>query len=194
MSGAGRLQHFGLGRCAAFAVSSCAILLASLAAAPGILGGFGAALGFLMLAIAAVDAKYFVIPDELTLSAFGLALAHAAMLGAPGLEEAVALALARGILLGLAFLALRIFYRAWRGREGLGLGDVKLAGVAGAWLDFMLMPIAIEIAALSALGFYLIRHFVAGRRLTRTTRLPFGLFLAPSIWLAWLMGAVLFPA
>jgi leader peptidase (prepilin peptidase)/N-methyltransferase len=194
MSGAGRLQRVGLGPCATFGALCGVVLLASLLAAPGALGGFGAALGILMLVIAVIDSKYFIIPDELTLSAFALALAQAAFLGWPSTTEAIALALARAALLGLAFLALRIFYRLWRGREGLGLGDVKLAGVAGAWLDFILIPLAIEIAALSALGFYLIRHFIAGRRLTRTMRLPFGLFLAPSIWLAWLIGALLFPA
>ena len=83
-----------------------------------------------------------------------------------------------------------------RGREGIGLGDVKLAGVAGAWLDWPIIPIAIEIAAVAALGAYLIRHFCFRRAVRPTTRMPFGLFLAPAIWIGWLLETMplLFPS
>ena len=50
--------------------------------------------------------------------------------------EAVGIALLRGAVLALLFLGLRALYRRLRGRDGIGLGDVKLAGVAGAWLDW----------------------------------------------------------
>src|SRR5262249_57454028 len=83
---------------------------------------------------------------------------------------------------------------AWLGgREGLGLGDVKLAGVAGVWLDWPAMPIAIEIAALGALALYVAGHVLGRRRIHAATRLPFGLFLAPAIWLAWLPQFWLYP-
>lgn len=183
-----------LGQAAMLTALACAIVLASLAATPGAAGLLGAALGLLMLAIAVIDARAFLIPDELNFVALALAFVQAASLGEPGPAEAVLLAALRAGALALTFLAVRVSYRWWRGRQGLGLGDVKLAAVAGAWLDWMLMPVAIEIAALAALGFYLARHLVTGRPLSRTTRLPFGLFLAPSIWCAWLIGAVLFPA
>lgn len=167
---------------------------ASIAAVPGLAGLSGASLGLTMLAIAVIDATTFLIPDTLNLLAFALALADAAFGGVPSGAEAVALSAARGAASGLAFLLLRIVYRRLRGREGLGLGDVKLAAAAGAWLDWPLIPVAIEIAALTALSFYLVRHVVARAPLSPTTRLPFGLFFAPSIWLAWLIGAVLGPA
>jgi leader peptidase (prepilin peptidase) / N-methyltransferase len=75
----------------------------------------------------------------------------------------------------------------WRGREGLGLGDVKLAAVAGVWLDWPAIPVAIEIAALTALAVYATGHILGRRRIHAATRLPFGLFLAPAVWLAWLL-------
>ena len=80
-------------------------------------------------------------------------------------------------------------YGRLRGREGLGLGDVKLAGAAGVWLDWWAMPIAIEIGALAALALYVAGHILGRRRIRATTRLPFGLFLAPAIWIAWLLQA-----
>ena len=51
-----------------------------------------------------------------------------------------------------AFFGLWALYRRLRGREGIGLGDVKLAGVAGVWLDWPTIPVAVEIAALAALA------------------------------------------
>ena len=79
-----------------------------------------------------------------------------------------------------------------RGREGIGLGDVKLAAVAGVWLDWQMIPIAVEIATLSALAVYALRQWVLGRSLRWTSRIPLGLFLAPAIWLAWFLDALLF--
>ncbi len=67
---------------------------------------------------------------------------------APALE-----ALIRAAAMAAVFFAFRIAYRRLRGREGMGLGDVKLAGVAGIWLDWLSLPIAVEIAALGALVF-----------------------------------------
>jgi len=77
--------------------------------------------------------------------------------------SAVALAAARSAALALTFLAVRSGYARLRGRQGLGLGDVKLAGVAGTWLDWSMMPIAVELAAVAALSFYLFRVGVLGR-------------------------------
>jgi leader peptidase (prepilin peptidase)/N-methyltransferase len=85
---------------------------------------------------------------------------------------------------------LREIYRRLRHRHGLGLGDVKLAAVAGTWLDWTLIPAAIEIAALSALFAYMASQLVLRRRLQAAAKLPFGLFFAPAIWICWLLGVL----
>ncbi|MGQ4274803.1 prepilin peptidase [Terrihabitans sp. B22-R8] len=161
-----------------------AAMAGSLALAPGLPGLLAAALVPVVMAIAVVDARRFIIPDELTIAAVLLGLAYAAATGWT-MTEGLALAVLRGGCLALAFLAIRIGYRAWRGREGLGFGDVKLAFAAGIWLDWMVMPIAIDIATGAALLVYVLRQRSAGRRLRRRGRLPFGLFLAPAIWIGW---------
>jgi leader peptidase (prepilin peptidase)/N-methyltransferase len=154
-------------------------------------GAAGAALALLMVAIAAVDARRFIIPDELSVAALALGFVYAAADDADAWGQALAWSVLRGAVPALAFLVIRALYRRLRGREGIGLGDVKLAGVAGVWLDWSIIPIAIEIAAVSALGAYLIRHLYFGRAIGPATRMPFGLFLAPAIWIGWLLETTL---
>src|SRR5262245_36786560 len=170
-----------------FGLLALGVVVVSFAVAPGAQGAFGAGLGLIMLAIAAVDARRFIIPNELVAAALALGLLQAAVLTTEAVVPALALAVLRGAVLALLFLALRWLYAWWRGREGLGLGDVKLAAAAGAWLDWPSMPVAIEIAAVVALSVYATAHVLGRRRMRAATRLPFGLFLAPAIWLAWLV-------
>ncbi|MGB9365188.1 MAG: prepilin peptidase [Xanthobacteraceae bacterium] len=171
----------------ATAVAAC---LVSLIAAPGVPGWFGAALALVAIAIAVIDARYFIIPNELSAACFTLALAYAAATE-PQPLWAMFDAVLRGAVLALLFLGVREGYRRLRGRDGIGLGDVKLAGCAGAWLSWLAMPIAIEIAALVAIAAVAVRHYVAGRPLDAALKFPFGLFLAPSIWLGWLIDVTL---
>jgi leader peptidase (prepilin peptidase) / N-methyltransferase len=166
-------------------------VVASTLLVPDSRGMWGAGLAVLMVAIAAVDARLFIIPDELTAAAVLLGLAFAAVQDADIWLQALAWSLLRGAATAGVFFAVRAGYRRWRGREGIGLGDVKLAAVAGVWLDWPSIPIAIEIAAVTALGAYLVMHVGFRRAVRRTTRLPFGLFLAPAIWLAWIGDATL---
>jgi leader peptidase (prepilin peptidase) / N-methyltransferase len=178
------------------ALVAIASVTASLAASPGILGVLGAALAFLMITIAVIDWRSFIIPDPLTIAGLVLAFAHAAAQAAPSgpdaMAQAVAIATLRGAVLALVFLIIRNGYSRLRGKQGLGLGDVKLAAVAGAWLDWQFMPVAIEIAAFVALSAYLLRQVLFGRPVSATNRVPFGLFFAPAIWLCWLLETMAF--
>jgi leader peptidase (prepilin peptidase)/N-methyltransferase len=177
---------------AALALPACAAVAASLIAAPGWPGALGAALALTMLAIAVVDARRFIIPDQLSAAGFALALVNAALVSPGEIAAAVGLALLRGVVVAALFYGLRALYLRLRGRQGIGLGDVKLAGVLGAWLDWMTIPIAIEIAALSALAVFAVRHYASGKPLDAALKFPFGLFLGPSIWLGWLIETILF--
>ena len=165
-------------------------VIASLAAVPDLRGLLGAALALLMLVIAVVDARRLIIPNQLTAATLGLAFVHAAMQQPREIVAAMGGAMLRGAVLALLFLALRELYRRLRGREGLGLGDVKLAGAGGAWLDWSTMPIAVEVAALGALAYYGARHVAGVEAIHARSRIPFGLFLAPAIWLGWLLEAL----
>jgi leader peptidase (prepilin peptidase)/N-methyltransferase len=159
---------------------------------PGADGLLGAGLALLMLAIAVTDFRYLIIPNELTAAAFALAIINAAVGESTSIVEGVAAAALRGSITMLLFLAIRSIYAWLRHQEGIGLGDVKLAFVAGAWLDWVMIPVAIEIAALVALTAYVVRQIVSKQPINSTSRLPFGLFFAPAIWLSWLLSKMIF--
>jgi len=177
---------------ATFAMLACAIVIASLIAAPGRPGVFGGSLGILMAAIAVKDGRSFIIPDRLTLAAFALGLANAANEAYESVLDNIAIAALRGVLLALAFYLLRSIYYRLRHRHGIGLGDIKLAAAAGAWLDWTLIPTAIELAALAALAFYAVSRLLLRRPFEAAAKLPFGLFFAPAIWVCWLLQAIFF--
>jgi leader peptidase (prepilin peptidase)/N-methyltransferase len=161
---------------------------ASLYAAPGFIGVAGAALALTMLRIGVVDWRRYIIPDGLSLLALALGIAELCFeyrsdVAAPALQ-----ALVRGATMAGLFFAFRLSYRRLRGREGMGLGDVKLAGIAGIWLDWPDLPTVVEVAALGALGFVISSRIYTGRALDPLAKLPFGAFLAPAIWICWLLA------
>jgi leader peptidase (prepilin peptidase)/N-methyltransferase len=176
---------------ATFAVVAVVAALASIAAAPDARGFLGGCLALLMGAIALSDARRFIIPNVLNAAAFVLALAHAVALDPGAAAEQVGWALARAAVAAAVFLAIKLGYRWVRGREGLGMGDVKLAGVAGAWLDWFAILVAVELAVLAALGVHLVRLALRKRPLRAAGALPFGLYLAPAIWVAWLVQTMM---
>lgn len=164
--------------------------IASILVAPGLAGLLGAGLGFVMIAVAAFDAHYFIIPNKLSGAAIALGFAAAATARDTSIAASIASAILRGIVLAFLFYAFRLVYRTLRGREGMGLGDVKLAGVAGVWLGWIAVSLAIDIAALAALAVVLLGA-LRRRPFTGASKVPFGLFLAPAIWVGWLIQATI---
>jgi leader peptidase (prepilin peptidase)/N-methyltransferase len=161
---------------------------ASMAAAPGWSGGAGAVLAGLMVAIAVVDYHLMIIPNELNALAFisGLVAAGIEPKGAP--IAAIIQAIIRAGLTFALFFAFRASYQKLRGVEGMGFGDVKLAAVAGVWLDWADLPIAVNIAAIAALGAAVYAR-LRGKVFDGKSRLPFGAFFAPAVWTCWLLAA-----
>ena len=164
---------------------------ASVAATPSLEGAFGAGLFAITLAIAVIDWRSMIIPDWLNGSLLALGLVQATYLADESARSAAALdALLRGMALGGVLYLVRILYRRLRAREGLGLGDVKLAGAGGVWVGWTMLPVVIEIAALSALAIFLVAPRLTGRQARWDARLPFGSFLAPAFWVAWMIQAL----
>jgi leader peptidase (prepilin peptidase) / N-methyltransferase len=172
-------------------LAGACVFLLSFAIAPGVEGALGGALGLVMLGVAWADARRFVVPNALSGSAFALGIIHAIAESSDSRFESALMAVARAALAAGLFFIVRAAYRGLRGREGLGLGDVKLAAAAGAWLSLPMLPVAIEIAALAALTAYVLRQGKRRRTVRATGRVPFGTFLAPAIWLGWVLDTML---
>ena len=181
-----QVANDGTGPSLALGIALLLSVFASLVTAPGAEGLYGAFLAALMLAIAAHDARHYLIPNELTGAAFALALLRAAAFVPDIGLEALLWPLVRAVVVAVPLLLLMVLYRRWRGRDGLGLGDVKLAAVCGAWLDLATVLAVIELAALLAIAAYAANAALRKRPLRATAFLPFGLFLAPAIWIGWL--------
>ena len=158
-----------------------AAVVASFWVVPGWGGLMGAALAALMLAIVRADWRCYRVPDRLNALALALRGADILLSAAPKAEAAMD-AIAGAALASAAFYLFRLLYGWLRGREGLGLGDVKLAAVAGAWVDLHLLAWVVEAAAISGLALALTR----GRSgLRADARMPFAVGFAPAIWLGW---------
>jgi len=143
-----------------------------------------------MLAIAVIDARRFIIPDSLSAASLALALANAAVQAPDAILPATLHALIRGVALALMLLAFRNGYAWLRGQEGIGLATSssrysrRLAGLVDDADPH-------RVAAVAALATYLVRHLTRGQPMSATHRLPFGLFLAPAIWVCWLLEMAL---
>jgi len=159
----------------------------SLALLPLPISGFAAALGMLAVLIAAIDLDRFIIPDLAVLAMLVLGLALAAFEGSDGRAEALADAGLRALATGGALYLLRAAYLRLAGMHGLGLGDVKLAAAAGPWLLWPTLPFAIAVAAIAALVTTAARALLLRQRMHLKQELPFGAFLAPAIWMSFLI-------
>ena len=140
-------------------------------------------LGWALIALAALDMKYFLLPDFLTLPLIAAGLLANALLDHLSLFDH-----ALGAALGYAFVRLlRFAYRSIRGREGMGLGDAKLLAAAGAWVSWTGLPSVLVIASLLGLVGVL-TQLLRGRRIDPAQHVPFGAFLGAGLWLVWLYG------
>ena len=148
-----------------------------------------AVLGTLMLAGADVDARTFLLPDAITWGAVACGIVAASLLhpAAPWLTAGEAIARAASIAAALALF--RSGYAWIRRSEGLGLGDVKLAAAIGAWLPVDTIPLCFGLATTSAL-LVVMFGYLNGQSVTRATRIPFGAFLCPSLWVVFYVESV----
>ncbi len=136
-----------------------------------------AVMGWLLLALALLDLRHFWLPDRLV-AALAVAAALPLVLALP---PSLGDRLIGGVAAWLALMAVRLVYKRLRGREGMGAGDAKLFGALGLWLGWRLLPMLLLLAAMGGLVVALAMAVTRGS-VDRSSRLPFGLFLALAAW------------
>lgn len=146
----------------------------------------------LMLALAAIDLEHMILPDKITLPFTAVGVLLQPLVGWAGsfffvppwgwmAGGAWGAALGAGILLGV--------WIAWylvRREEGMGLGDVKMLALIGAFLGWKGLLVSLFFASLSgaAVGLALLPRRETGMK----TQLPFGVFLALGALIALFFG------
>jgi leader peptidase (prepilin peptidase) / N-methyltransferase len=170
------------GNVAVVAGGIAAVLLVSALLLPWPTAVASAMLGALMIVGADVDARTFLLPDFVTIGATVCGILVAALLDPFDPWRAAGAAATRAAATGLALLLVGHAYAALRKRDGLGFGDVKLAAAVGAWLPLDVIPLCFALATGGALIAVAIAR-LRGNAIDAATRLPFGAFLCPALWL-----------
>jgi len=186
----GRCRHCGaaIGWFApAIELAAMGVVLWAMTETTGLVLIVSCVFGWLLLALAVTDWRVYLLPDPLTLS-----LALTGLIATWFITPADMLDHIIGALAGLAVFALIAFvYRSLRGREGLGFGDAKLLGALGAWVSWQGLPSVVLCATVTGMVLVLMLS-LSGRKLSATTRIPFGTFLALGGWVVWLYGPLVF--
>jgi leader peptidase (prepilin peptidase)/N-methyltransferase len=135
-----------------------------------------------MIVLAFIDLKHQILPDSITLPGIVLAVIYAAF--RPDLSLRSSLAASVG---GAAFLLIIYWgYYLLRRREGLGMGDVTMIILIGAYLGPVLTALTLVLASFigSIVGAFVIFF---GKK-DMQFALPFGSFLAPAALASLLWG------
>ena len=142
----------------------------------------GALLCSASLALLAIDAEFQILPDLITLPGIGigLGLSFVSVLRTPA-GAALGAAIGAGALWLLAFS-----YEKIAKQEGMGLGDVKMLGMIGAFLGPAGVLVTVLLASLS--GSVVGIALIVAKGGSGKTKLPFGVFLALGAVAAWFFG------
>jgi leader peptidase (prepilin peptidase)/N-methyltransferase len=147
--------------------------------------GAGLLLTWTLVALAGIDLRTQLLPDQLTLPLLwlGLVLSLLPLFVSPS---------ASIIGAAIGYLSLWSVYWLFKlitGKEGMGYGDFKLLAALGAWMGITaLLPV---ILLSSLIGAIVGGAFLALRGHDRATPIPFGPFIAAAGWVWFVCGPAL---
>ncbi len=134
-----------------------------------------------LVALFGIDLEHQILPNVITLPGIAVGLLFS-VIAPPGWQDAlIGAALGAGVLYGIAAA-----YYFVRREEGLGMGDVKMLAMIGAFLGWKAVLVTLVLSSFSgaAIGLALIAAHRGGMKLA----LPFGTFLAVGAVAAMLVG------
>jgi leader peptidase (prepilin peptidase)/N-methyltransferase len=137
--------------------------------------------GCAMVVLFAIDLRHRILPNAITVPGIAVGFVLSFALPPGWLASLIGLLAGGGVLFAIA----EIYYRT-RGIEGLGMGDVKMLAMIGAFLGWKLMLLTLVLASFS--GSFVGIGMMASGRGGMKAALPFGTFLAVGALVAAVAG------
>ena len=148
--------------------------------------GFGAILlTCFLIALAGIDLRTRLLPDQLTLPLLWLGLVASVENLYMGPKAALLGAMAGYLSLWSVYWV----FKQLTGKEGMGHGDFKLLAALGAWVG--LQGILPTVLLSSLVGAIIGSIWLAAKGRDRATPIPFGPYLAIAGWVAFFWGEAL---
>lgn len=148
---------------------------------------FTISFGWLLLVLALIDLRCYLLPDGLNLAVFLLGGLMVALFQ----KDAWAWHLA-GAAAGFGLLWLvEVAYLRLRGLHGLGRGDAKLLGGIGLWVGLAGIPPVLLIASLGGILAALVSARLERQSVTGQTMIAFGPWIALGGYIVWLFPQLL---
>jgi leader peptidase (prepilin peptidase)/N-methyltransferase len=124
-----------------------------------------------MIALFVIDLQHKILPNVITLPGIVVGVLANALAGPGWVASLIGAAVGAGILFAIA----EVYYRV-RHEEGLGMGDVKMLGMIGAFLGWKLVLVTLVLS--SFLGSIVGIGVLIAKKESLKYALPFGTFLA----------------
>jgi leader peptidase (prepilin peptidase)/N-methyltransferase len=134
-----------------------------------------------MIVLFVIDLQHQILPNVITLPGIVIGFVLSFLLPPGWIPSLLGILLGGGVL----FAIMEAYARA-RGYEGLGMGDVKMLAMIGAFLGWPLMLLTLVLASFA--GSVIGVAMIASRRGGMKTALPFGTFLAVGALVAAVVG------
>jgi leader peptidase (prepilin peptidase)/N-methyltransferase len=144
---------------------------------------------FILVAVTMIDLQLQIIPDKITLPAWVLFVVLAAVGWAvPALQWPIGIWDALlGSLIGAGVIASIMLLYYWAsGKEGMGMGDLKFLGMAGALVGWKGVFLILMLGSFAGTLFAL--PLMLSGKAGRQTAIPFGPFLAVGTFVTMLYG------
>ena len=135
----------------------------------------------ILVALFGIDLEHQILPNSITLPGIVIGVIFS-LVAPPGLRDSLI-----GVLLGGGILyAIAGAYYLWRREEGMGMGDVKMLAMVGAFLGWKAVLVTLVLSSFS--GAIIGVLLMAVQRGNMKYALPFGTFLAIGTVIAMLVG------
>jgi leader peptidase (prepilin peptidase)/N-methyltransferase len=134
-----------------------------------------------LIVLFVIDLRHRILPNAITLPGIAAGFVASVFLPPGWLSSLIGIVAGAGILLLIA----QGYYQVRR-QEGLGMGDVKMLAMIGAFLGWPLMVLTLVLASFA--GSFVGIALIATGRGNRQAALPFGTFLALGAIVAAVVG------